>query len=219
MAKVSLLKAVMDHREEHKTIDWFLYLDSDAYISQTEWDLEKVLKRFNITEDHHMLVENEPNIPKEAYDRICPESHVDISTAMQGGAVLVRNSDIGKEIVDKWFNAIPTYSEELVRRFPGDQGLFSCALSRDKTVGRYIKFDGTQFFMNISGKRWMGYHDAYIQHWTSGDGKSRLREISKVIAELKKDVKEKSKDKMEYTMSRIERRGFAPVNYQIPKKE
>ena len=159
----------------------------------------------------HILVEQEPAeyVGRVAPD--CPDSNVTEKTIINGGALLLRNSDIAQKMVDVWYHAIPQYPRLITGHY-GDQSIFACVMSRHEDFSKYIHFDDTQFFQNFCNERFGGYRNAWIQH-LSGRAKKEekhvlMRAMNKHFVEM-----DDASQGVPYSIFSITRRGEAPKNY------
>ena len=64
------------------------------------------------------------------------------------GVYLVRNSDIGREMMEKWVQALST---DMDTSDHDDQGSFNETISSNVTYSKYIKLDKKQDFVNFMG--------------------------------------------------------------------
>ena len=227
----------MDHRHDvFWDSDWILYLDSDAWISRFEWNIDDIVELFNLSLDIHISVRfgttnlfclyferKQARVPRDQVEqepaehlshqaKFCPQTKLTADLIINGGVILMRNSQIAQDMINTWYDAIPDYTP-LVKSYPGDQGLFSCVLSRHPVYGPAVRFDKDQRFQNLCNTQFGGYHDAWIQH-LAGPSKGTFK--SMLDAEIQRTkVVGNGTSGLPYIMFQVVRRGEAPMNYEL----
>ena len=194
---------------ENKNVDWILYIDSDAFFYRFDWNIDYILNKFNADLNKHILIENEPFGPRLYRKKICPQiaAKYNKNNAVNTGVILIRNSMISYQIINSWYIASKEKlrfdnNEPIIRKWPGDQAIFNCFISTNELYLKYITFDNTQYFVNEGGHLQNGFHDAFIQHYWSGNKKGRIA-IKNFLSQKLKDetVRKLSKDrKTPYTI-------------------
>ena len=191
-SKIDLLRHVFTRFPE---AEYFILFDADIIVQDFSKSIDYFLDKYGDDDTHIFFAADTP-------------LRLSLKARPNAGLIILKNSEIGKKIIDRWIEASVTDGAKYNDTHPRNQLVYwNCVMPRFE---KYQKVLPRSFFVKplyVLGKQIMP--TAFLYHLTQSDKSTRAREMKRmstaVRQETNRDVKETEKilaEKKDYLLLR-----------------
>lgn len=166
-SKIDLLKHVF---EEFPEAEYYILFDADIIIQDFSKSVDFFLKKYADSKTHILFSADTP-------------LRLSLKPRPNAGLIIVKNSTIGKQIIDRWIEASRTDGAKYNNTHPRNQLVYwNCVMPQFESVQKVLPRSYFVKPLYLFGKQFMP--TSFLYHMTQSDKSARALEMQRMAGEV-----------------------------------
>ena len=173
-SKIDLLRHTF---EEFKDAEYYILFDADIIIQDFDKSVDFFLEKYADDNTHILFSADTPL-------RLSPKARPN------AGLIIIKNSPIGKQIIDRWIEASRTDGAKYNDTHPRNQLVYwNCVMPQFESVQKVLPRSYFVKPLYFFGKQFMP--TSFLYHMTQSDKSARTKEMKRMAGNVMDDLEKK----------------------------
>jgi hypothetical protein len=170
-SKIDLIKHAFD---KFKEAEYYVLFDADIVIQDFNKSVDFFLKKYAKADTHILFSADTP-------------LRLSLKARPNAGLIIIKNSPIGKQIIDRWIEASRTDGAQYNDTHPRNQLVYwNCVMPQFESVQQVLPRSYFVKPLYFFGKQFMP--TSFLYHLTQSDKSARTQEMKRMAGKVMKDL-------------------------------